>query len=617
MRSRLPTLFRTALLAVALAWLAAAGGGAPGLAATPVAGPPAQLADVPPARVLFALPRIGADGNVETRRDAEGAATRLVFDEIAAASDPDAAPVRAYLERTPAFDLVRRLYTYSWRRGAGGGANGGWTGEAVLVLVVTDLFGDLGPSHIAEPLVVARAGGEDVRAGSFLLLSNLRQPVAGTSGPDLTLDALIRHDYLGLALAHETAHQMMSDRYGRRDQPRDHSLVRSGHDTDRVTDPPLAFSEGWAEAFEAIVGDMLVAGGTPPVVEEPSIALMARRRREMVEGDPYLPYVFEDLDRRTGRLKSGFRQVSTEGVVAYLVFQSYQNRIVAGPRRRLLAAQPEAFGRILDTLARHRPRHVVEFWRAVEADASEPALKEKLRRIFVEWTKYATVDPTAPARYRAWWEADRAATRLPPSHPGRAIAAEEQRAQDASYRAFRVELFRRSLSAAPAPDAPGALDAALPPLLDPLWVDHGIRRIALNLASADELAEFLGAVLGAVPDRLRRAQAAVEARDSAHAGGYFRDVRSLAEFLTSAEMGALEAARRAFEDDRRAATAAGPGAGAGAPSAYIRLPVRGSRGRHLPHGLVARLVRDMAAGSPGPAPKAPASPSGSPGRAGR
>lgn len=481
------------------------------------------LQALPRANVHYAVPIVGSSGTVET--ETIDGVDRLVLEEVPGGRDPRQDAVAGYLDKNPGWDLVRRLYAFAWKRTGQGG-------EGDLVLAVTDMFSSIGPSHAPYPVVVKRRDGSKLTAGSFIILSDIPSPPE-RQGTDLTLEILMRHDYLALALAHESAHQVMYDRYGPREFPKVLSLSKGGHETDEITDPYLAFSEGWAESFEAIVGDLLVDAGQAPQIDHPALKQLKQRRHEMIQRDRY---IWEELTRKTGRVKSGMQLVSTEGVVAYLVFQSYAHRIF---RQK---GQPEAYGTVLDTLARHKPKNVVEFWNATMADAA--AVKPQLVRIFLEGTQYATVSSEAPAKYFEMFRAAQASRKLPQGHPGKADAEKEMRELAASWKALKESLYKEATRT-------GRVDAGLPPGLDCLWVDKGLHyREGLNIGTADELADFHKALLPEAAEHLERASAWVARREERGGKGWLASVDALGSAATPDEMAALRKAREQFEKNR-------------------------------------------------------------------
>lgn len=73
----------------------------------------------------------------------------------------------------------------------------------------------------------------------------------------LSLDSLEKSGYLMLAVAHEMGHGLMQDLYGIEGMKKvlSHHHSRSGHFASAVTDPALAWVEGFAEGFEAYLGE--------------------------------------------------------------------------------------------------------------------------------------------------------------------------------------------------------------------------------------------------------------------------------------------------------------------------------------------------------------------------
>ena len=471
--------------------------------------------------VFLVQPVLDADGELLTRSD--GDTIRYVFREAVPGSDAKTDQVRTYIQTNPAVTIARKLYSFACARNA-------TPQKAVMVLCVTDLFGSVGPMHAPYAVEVENADGSKVLAGSFLILSDLDAQVPGTTGPTLTVDVLMTNDLLGLTLAHESAHQVMCDRYGLKDSPAKASLSKSGHDTNQISDPNLAFSEGWAEAFEAAVSDILQAQHSSPAIGHPSLRKLETSRHELIERNRY---IFEDAVSKSGRLRAGLQLISTEGVAANLVYLSYNSRLARqyGPR--------EAYGRVLDTLARGKPKDVVTFWKNRMTD-SAPALRDKLHRMFVEETKYVTVDADAPARYLGYWLPRHAFLKATPSDPRRPQLRKESEEAEAAYRKWKAAAYQVVA-------ASGSLDTALPPNLDPLWVDFGYDgRVGLNLATVDQLADLFRVAYGDSGGHLALAQRIIDARDSSTCGGYFTDVAGFTKHLEPGQHAQIEQLRRDF-----------------------------------------------------------------------
>src|SRR5581483_10920360 len=73
----------------------------------------------------------------------------------------------------------------------------------------------------------------------------------------LSKKTLIKNNYYDVAVAHELAHGLMQDLYGLMDFEKLEisSVSRDGHFASAVTDPSLAWIEGFAEGFEAYLGE--------------------------------------------------------------------------------------------------------------------------------------------------------------------------------------------------------------------------------------------------------------------------------------------------------------------------------------------------------------------------
>lgn len=76
-------------------------------------------------------------------------------------------------------------------------------------------------------------------------------------GMSMTREDFINHSYFDMAFLHETAHGIMQDIYGVEGFSKLYAQFysRDGHMASYVTDPALAWFDGWAEGFEAFFGE--------------------------------------------------------------------------------------------------------------------------------------------------------------------------------------------------------------------------------------------------------------------------------------------------------------------------------------------------------------------------
>lgn len=122
----------------------------------------------------------------------------------------------------------------------------------------------------------------------------------------LTKKSLLENGYYDIVVAHELAHGLMQDLYGLDAFERLESLVvsRDGHFASGTTDPRLAWIEGFAEAFEAYLGEK---HGGPRVDQTPTLDGLidvAKSRMDTFEAHGWGGYVFTvpDTVLRTGKL---------------------------------------------------------------------------------------------------------------------------------------------------------------------------------------------------------------------------------------------------------------------------------------------------------------------------
>lgn len=120
--------------------------------------------------------------------------------------------------------------------------------EPILIYVgKKEVFG-LGPAFLGNvlfalegQLFTSLTSVEDISIGGFSVLSK---------------KSLKAHNYYDIVIAHELAHGLMMDAYGMDDEKLSKAIVsRDGHMASAITDPALAWLEGFAEGFETYFGE--------------------------------------------------------------------------------------------------------------------------------------------------------------------------------------------------------------------------------------------------------------------------------------------------------------------------------------------------------------------------
>lgn len=306
----------------------------------------------------------------------------------------------------------------------------------------------------------------------------------------LALGDLIANDLLGDVIAHEACHGIMGDLMGK-DSAVGGSTSFQGHDTPVVTDRRLAFSEGFAEAFEAWAGrdNPAVARDADPE----SFVNLLWARQEAVRRNRYVQAGYQRFrhTRATGELKSGAQLAASEGAVAGLI-----HTLVTHRKNRA------GWELVHRSLYLDRPADAVALVASMARRAPDEATRAALLRAFLWTTRFSTVSGEAIELYAAGAE--------------------------------RFEEFVRPLEAEVLAGRL-ALDAALGP---EIWLDgvtrSGVWRYDLNAATDKQLAtmglsqEARDAVLA------RRAQSA------------FRNLDELARLVPEADFQVLKAAQTAF-----------------------------------------------------------------------
>lgn len=199
----------------------------------------------------------------------------------------------------------------------------------------------------------------------------------------------IKNDTLCLGFAHENAHAIMLDMY-LRDWRKLRSVSTNGHDGPVVSDRNLAYTEGWAEAFEAVYGQMNPLLINEAEREKYGIAEFQFTRQDPVRRNRYIWQNYKG--KKSGILKNGLQIISTEGAVAATFFDIMTSRKIADP-----------FIKSVTIMFKHRPADFIEF---LDCWAKEfPGDKRVLYRIFLEETKYATMSNEARKLYYDYYQA--------------------------------------------------------------------------------------------------------------------------------------------------------------------------------------------------------------------
>jgi len=236
----------------------------------------------------------------------------------------------------------------------------------------------------------------------------------------------IQNDTLCLGFAHENAHAMMLDMY-LQEWKRLKGVSTSGHDGPVISDRHLAYTEGWAEAFEAIYGQM-----NPLMIKESEREKYAIPEFQFTRQDPVRRnrYSWQNYKgKKSGILKNGLQIISTEGAIAATFFDIMTSRKISDP-----------FLKSVSVMFKHKPADFIEFLNCWVKEYSED--KQVLYRIFLEETKYATMSNEARKLYYDYYQAGLQFKQGKLDKQAASIAQNK-------WTAYKEELFKEAMAGKP------------------------------------------------------------------------------------------------------------------------------------------------------------------------
>lgn len=227
------------------------------------------------------------------------------------------------------------------------------------------------------------------------------------------------NDTLDLVVAHENAHAIQFDLYGKLFQAIQR-ISTNGHDAPYITDLGLAYIEGWAEAFEAVYGP-----ANPKLKEKDrkkyNISEFLFGRQDPIRRDRY---VWAQTAKKTGVLKNGLQLMSTEGVIAGLFYDILTSRAINAP-----------FEKCVQTMLTN-PMNFVEF--VDNYVQLFPEDKKVIYRILLENTKYVIMDAGAAASYKSYYQAKLAFVQ-------KKISKDEYTKARDAHRVVAEDLFKKAM----------------------------------------------------------------------------------------------------------------------------------------------------------------------------
>ncbi len=201
-----------------------------------------------------------------------------------------------------------------------------------------------------------------------------------------SVEDALNNDTLDLVIAHENAHAIQFDMYGKLFQ-KIQRTSSNGHDAPIITDVGLAYVEGWAEAFEAVYGP-----ANPKLKEKDrtkyNISEFLFSRQDPIRRDNYV--WASNSGKKTGVLKNGLQLMSTEGVIAGHFYDILTSRAINAPYEKCIQTMLTS------------PMNFMEFINNYVQLFPED--KKVIYRIMLESSHYVTMDKDAPKAYFDYYQ---------------------------------------------------------------------------------------------------------------------------------------------------------------------------------------------------------------------
>ncbi|MFZ2955727.1 MAG: hypothetical protein WA705_02375 [Candidatus Ozemobacteraceae bacterium] len=232
------------------------------------------------------------------------------------------------------------------------------------------------------------------------------------------------NDTLDVVLCHENAHGIMFDMYGKLFGEIKRPST-NGHDAPYITDQGLGYTEGWAEAFEAVYGP-----ANPKFAEKDrkkyNISEFLYARQNPIRRDRYVWARYQG--KKTGITKNGLQLMSTEGVVAGQFYDLLTSKSINAP-----------FEKSVTAMLMQAPKSFSEFVKAFVQIFPED--KKVVYRILLEGTNYVIMSKDASPLYQKYYE-----TKL--QYVQKKLSKEEHLKAKQAFVSFKEDLFKKAMDGA-------------------------------------------------------------------------------------------------------------------------------------------------------------------------
>lgn len=223
-------------------------------------------------------------------------------------------------------------------------------------------------------------------------------------------------------ISHEIGHMIMDQLYETPNYPR--TSYYGSHSKNTISDEGFAISEGWAEAIEALsTKDYRARYGT-------NDSWRLKTQQNIQDN----MYIYKDAAVtnvvNNGLLKTSGEMLSTEGVNASLFYNMLESNKIQN-----------SYSKICSVFEESKPQTYRDF--VYDYIQKYPEDQTTVTKMFLEDTKYTTVDSTAAARYKELFDAQQAYLNAPDS-ASRAYLKSVYDAKKQAYEGYNESLYRQA-----------------------------------------------------------------------------------------------------------------------------------------------------------------------------
>lgn len=223
-------------------------------------------------------------------------------------------------------------------------------------------------------------------------------------------------------MSHEIGHMIMDQLYETPNYPS--TNYYGAHSKNTISDEGFAISEGWAEALEALSSkDYRAKNGTGDS--------WRLKTHQNIEDNNYIYKNAAVTDVvNNGLLKTSGEMLSTEGVNASMFYDMLESNKIQNTQNKIFSVFEES-----------KPQTYRDF--VYDYIQKYPEDRSTVIKMFLEDTKYTTVDSSAAARYKELYDAEQAY--LNATDPGAQMTLKyAYEAKKQAYDSYNNDLFRQA-----------------------------------------------------------------------------------------------------------------------------------------------------------------------------